>query len=318
LVPLAFAAAGCGEKAETVAPVFIATSPVVAWDDLVPNAGPWPEDDFRLLLTEPTEGLFPISLAVARVAAHSTLEDLATSDSPEGYEASFDPEATDTAAEPGEPEAHDEPAAFEASKPHDEPTAFEHPGEYELALDMNPPHDFLKWNSLFKDVRAVSAVFPISWVALDGREISARNMVKATEALTGRMCLVYAITDFDESYSEVKGVLYRVDTGEALATIHASGSYDLPYDEDPPTDAAQLSAPVVQLLAPRTPRLVAERRFQSRVRACMLKLLEQDQPVEPTPEEGWVPEGPLAPPLWPPIPPEWHLRSAPGSPYTNF
>jgi hypothetical protein len=255
-------AAGCSQTDE---PAFEPTSPVVRWADLVSSEVALPEDGFTLLVTQPTKGLFPASLGVARLAA-----------------------VTPESAESGEPLTS------------------------RIILAEEPAHDFLRWNSAFDDVRPVREVFPISWIALNGREVTAANVVDACRAMTGRMCLVYCQTDVSVSESEARGVMYEAVTGRPLATIHARGVYVAPEsDEAAPEDGDDASRDG----PPLTPRLVSEDRFEALVRACMLQLAANDQPQPPAPEEGWVPEGPLAPPVWPPsASPPW---TAPSNPYSE-
>jgi hypothetical protein len=182
-----------------------------------------------------------------------------------------------------------------------------------IILDEEPAHDFLRWNSAFDDVRPVREVFPISWIALDGKAVTAANVVEACRVMTGRMCLLYCQTDVSVSESELRGVLYEAATIRPLATIHARGVYVAAEEEDEDT-AADADEPDPEG-PPLTPRLVAEDRFEALVRACMLALVANDEPRPPAPEEGWVPEGPLAPPIWPPpTSPPW---APPSNPYSD-
>ncbi|UCG17010.1 MAG: hypothetical protein JSV19_03035 [Phycisphaerales bacterium] len=257
LIAIALAVSTGCEKRK--GPEFTATDPAVPWRDLIDEGAPLPDDDFILYTSEATKGLFPVSLAVARIAAIQP----------------------------------DEPAPPE-------------PDEYELALNMEPLHKFLQWNSAFDDMRSVSEVFPLSRIAMNGQRVSMSSVVDATQAMTGRLCLLYAAADIGPTESEISGVLYRVSDGQPLAAIHARGIYVEPEEDD--KEAAEAEEPeneLEALLSPCTPRLVAEQRFRSLTRDCILKLLANDEPVEPAPEEGWVPQGPLAPQIWPPVNRNW-------------
>lgn len=258
LIAIALAVSTGCEKRK--GPEFTATAPVVPWHDLIDEDATLPDDDFILYTTGATKGLFPISLAVARIAAIQP----------------------------------DEPAPPE-------------PDEYELALNMEPLHKFLQWNSAFDDLRAVSEVFPLSRIAMNGQPVSMASVVDATQSVTGRLCLLYTAADIGPTESEIRGVLYRVSDGQPLAAIHARGIYVEPEDdeEEETDEAEEPESELDELLTPCTPRLVAEHRFRSLTRDCILKLLANDEPVEPAPEEGWVPEAPLAPQIWPPINQNW-------------
>lgn len=262
MIVVGLAVTGCSQTDE---PVFEPTSPVVRWADLISTEVTLPENGFTLLVAQPTKGLFPGSLGVARLAAVT----------------------------PEDSESGEAPAS-------------------RIILDEEPAHDFLRWNSAFDDVRPIREVFPISWIALNGRDVTAANVVEACRAMTGRLCLLYCQTDVTISESEARGVMYDAATGQPLATIHACGVYVAPEsDESAPEemDDSSREGP------PLTARLVAEDRFESLVRACMLKLAANDQPRPPAPQEGWVPEGPLAPPIWPPTAsPPW---AAPSNPYSD-
>ena len=257
LIAIALAVSTGCEKRKS--PEFTATDPAVPWHDLIDEDTALPDDDFVLYTSGVTKGLFPTSLAVARVAAI----------------------------------------------PPDEP-ALPAPDEYELALNMEPLHKFLHWNSAFDDVRSVSEVFPLSRIAMNGQRVNMASVVKATQAMTGRLCLLYAAADVGPTESEIRGVLYRVNDGQPLAAIHARGIYVEPEEDDEElAEAEEPRSELDELLTPCTPRLVAEARFRSLTRDCILKLLAGDEPAEPEPEEGWVPEGPLAPQIWPPVSRNW-------------
>jgi len=258
---------GCERRAK---PVFTVPTATVAWRDLIDGDVKPPDNDYSLLVSGPTTGEFPVSLAVARIGAVA----------------------------PDEP---DPPG----------------PGEYTLAMDMVPTHDFLRWNSVFHDIRPISEVFPLSRVSLNGQNVNVDAILDATVAMTGRTCLVYATADLTATESEIRGVLYSAESGKALAIIHARGVYVEP-NEDERDDATRRSSEsgLEKLLTPCTPRLVAEDRFRNLVRDCVLALLKNDRPAIPESENGWVPEGPLAPPIWPPVYFNWPRAPYPyGSPY---
>ncbi|MBN1514903.1 MAG: hypothetical protein JXB13_23025 [Phycisphaerae bacterium] len=262
LAGLSLALLGCEKRKELP---FMPTAPVVLWRDLSGRQANLPQDTFTLLVDEPTEGLFPASLAVARLAGVQ----------PAGAGPRF-------AADHG------------------------------LVLSTAPAHELLRWNAAFDDVRLVSEVFPLSQMSLNGRSACVSTLMESAAAMTGRICLVYSITDLTPSESEIKGVLYRVSTQQPVAAVHARGAYYPPPDDEDDEDTRDNFQ---KLLEPRSARLVAEARFLSLTRACLLALRDNDRPAKPEIEEGWVPQGPLAPPIWPPLYNYWWLT--PPTPYSR-
>jgi hypothetical protein len=241
---------GCEKEEEPIE--LFEPGPPVPWSDLVEPDLTIPENEFTITIPQPTEGLFPVSVAVARIQAIH-------------------------------PVALDEPE----------------PGEYELALAMEPSHDFLRWNSAFDDIRSVSEVFPLSFIAMNGEPVTTTTLIEAAQSMTGRLCLVYSAQDITPVESEVKGVLFDTRTRDLLALIHARGFYAEPTTEEL-EQAEEEQTESEFLLTPNSARLVAEFRFEALTRDCMLALLQHDRPVPPAPVEGWVPEDPLAPRVWPP------------------
>ncbi len=252
---------GCQKRRELP---FVPTTPVVSWRDLSDGQREFPQDTFKLLVGGPTEGLFPTSLAIARLA--------------------------------GAPPAGAGPRLA---------------ARQGLFLSTAPAHDLLKWNAAFDDIRLISEVFPLSQMSLNGRPACLPTLMESAAAMTGRMCLVYSIADLTPTESEIKGVLYRVSTGEPMAAVHARGLYFPP----PDNDRADARDDIERLLEPSSARLVAEARFLRLTRDCLLALRDNDRPMRPEIEEGWVPQGPLAPQVWPPLYNYWWLP--PPSPYSR-
>jgi hypothetical protein len=262
LAGLSLALLGCQKRAE---PPFMPTAPVVPWRDLSSRQAEFPEDSFTLLVDEPTEGLFPTSLAVARLAGVRTTD-----------------------------------AAPRLASNHG------------LVLSTTPAHELLKWNAAFDDIRLISEVFPLSRMSLNGRPACVSTLMESAAAMTGRICLVYSINDLAPTESEIKGVVYRVSTRQPVAAVHARGVYFPPSDQEVDNDPR---SDLEKLLEPCSARMVAEARFLSLTRACLLALRDNDRPAKPEIEEGWVPQGPLAPPIWPPLYNYWWFT--PPTPYSR-
>ncbi len=243
---------GCAPKRQDRSQ-FQPTHPVAVWSDILPGETPALQDGFVLLTGGPTEAVFPVSLAVARVKVVDT--ECVT---PGG----------------GESTGH------------------------ALELDVLPKVDMLRWNSAFDDVRPVSEVFPLSRIAMNGTRVNLSNLMAASRAMTGRLCLVYSPTHLTESETEIRGVLYQLEGTRALAAIHARAVVHL-YDGETGELLDIETEPGVPVA---TPHVAAERRFRELVRAAILELIANDEPGTPMPEDGWVPQGPLEPRIWPPIP----------------
>ncbi len=234
------ACVGCEKKS---AEYYLPTAAPVEWGALALGDPVAAEDDYRLIVEEPTQGVFPAALAVARVAA----------------------------------------------LPVDEQTA--------LVLDMTPEVDFLDWNSLFDDFRSVSEAFPLNEMALDGADVSAASLLDAAEALDAGMLLIYTEVRLSLHRALLRGVLYDVDARRMLASVQSSAYVPDPILPDEDCDRDLSSAEQQR----RDARLLALARFEQNMRDCMLALMANDEPVSPVAPEGWIPDRPIEPIMWPPV-----------------
>jgi hypothetical protein len=237
---LAGCVGGCAAPSEST---FAPTAYPVSWRDLNERGDATAQDGYKLLAGGPTVGVFPGSLAVARVAAVA------------------------------------------------EPAASDH-----LRLDMEPPVDFLSWNSIFDDFRSISEVFPLNEKGLDGDKVITANLLTSAAAMDAALLLVYTEVRPSMQECELRGVLYDVEALRPLAAVHATA-----HVHDPIT--AGSTDPDDELPARREeldPRLSAVRIFQARLRECMVALMDNDRPGPRVAPEGWVPNSPLEPLLWPP------------------
>ena len=247
---LACIGTGCEKRAEVE---FSATDPVLDWPNLdLPDTLDL-EDDYTLLVTEPTTGLFPAAVAVARVRADYLGDD---------------PEAT------------------------------------RLKMNTEPEAELLPWNSLLDDQRAVSSVFPVKPIALQGEDVTVKHLLRTASAMRASLCLVYATADLSENESEVRGALFDTEDLRPLAVLHARARID-----DLDTALAELPEPAPwnpeYFHAAKDPRYhdppgMAIYKFESMVRKCVVTLREGDTPFENLPTDGWVPERPPDALLWPP------------------
>jgi len=166
-----------------------------------------------------------------------------------------------------------------------------------LELDLTPAVDFLAWNTVFDDLRDISEVYPIAYLAMDGAPVSVDTIIEAADSQRAGLCLIYTQVLESIQDAQLRGALYDVAGRRQLATIHTSAHIEHPIALDKQDDAADLSADEREA---RDPRLVATRRFENQMRALLLKLRDNDDPAAPVMPDGWVPQY-MEPAVWPPI-----------------
>ncbi|GJM24193.1 MAG: hypothetical protein DHS20C16_06080 [Phycisphaerae bacterium] len=231
------AVGGCAQHSHDV---YSTSAEPAGWSDLSPGASVTSDEGYRLLVPQATEGLFPASISVARIAQSS-------------YNGG------------------------------------------QLVLAMKPEVDFLAWNSVFDDFRAVSEVFPLNEKDLDGGEVSAENLMTASEALEAGLMLLYTESRGGYDRCSLSGVLYDVRSRQALAAIHANSLISDPVSPDE-RKARTASADTRE---DRDPRLVAVDAFESHVRDCLRRLMTKDKSKNVGPIEGWIPTYTVEPLIWP-------------------
>jgi hypothetical protein len=234
--------AGCREEKGFLASP---NSTEVTWQALQGPLSNPPSDQFRLAITEKTQGVFPAAIAVARVVRP-------------------DDPAVDTST---------------------------------FALSMKPEVDFLAWNSVFDDFRTISDVFPLNTKSLDGAAPSTPAIIASGRALKAKLCLIYAESQVAPTQAAIRGVLFEVASARPLAEIHARGCVDEPLLLSPDDQRGTLPRD----WETRVPLLVARRRFELLTRQCLLALMANDEPMPTVRPEGWVPDRPLEPAVWPPV-----------------
>lgn len=241
------AVAGCQQKTEEI----VVLRPAIAWEDIAPVPVQDVADGFVNLALEGTDGLFPASVAIARV----TLE-------PGGVE-----------------DAADSPSGS---------------GRL-LVLDVDPTNDLLPWNSLFDSLRYVHDAFPLHGHDLSGEDPLPAQLAAAAAQLRAGLCLVYSAGDLSESDSRIRGVIYDTQSGQPLAAVEASVSVPEPEAVPHPPELVKHDMRYCD------PRFLADRRFEQLVFDCLRDLKSRDRRVPAQREEGWTPEGPVRPRIWPPM-----------------
>lgn len=234
--------AGCSRPDDEVVRIL---HPQIHWDYVSTVRVGLVDDAFTNLVPDGTDGVFPASIAVARVTVD------------------------------GDDLDDDQPR---------------------VVMNMEPANDFLSWNGLFDNLRYISEVFPLHGHDLGEDQPSPEQIVSAAAHLTAGLCLVYGRSDPSATESEVRGVIYRTDTGEPLAAIRANVSAPHPETIERPPDQVKGDNRHYD------PRHLADLRFERLVLDCVRDLRRGDRPVIIQPPEGWTPAEPFERRDWPPPP----------------
>lgn len=157
-------------------------------------------------------------------------------------------------------------------------------------LLRDPRNEFLRWNAAFDDQMAVSEVFPIDQRDLGGADGEPEQVLAAFHALHARVGFVYGVNELSECATEMIGVLYDVNAGEPIASIHAQAASVAPLEDDEdPEDLWQTDS-----------RALVRADFERHLYECIRALIAQDEPAAVESPTGWTPAGPVRPVEWPP------------------
>lgn len=158
----------------------------------------------------------------------------------------------------------------------------------------NPSNEFLKWNSTFDDLMAISEVFPITQFDMGGEDAHVENVLGAFHALDAKLGLIYAVNEFDDLETEIIGSLYDTQNIKPIAHIQAHAVSIIPTEEEL-KDNSQIDLWDMDSTA------IARERFEALVYACIRELIEHDEPSIPDVPPGWKPVGPVRRVKWPPL-----------------
>jgi hypothetical protein len=234
------AAAGCSKKDRYT---FFPTHPVVGWERLGGANDVEVAEGYRLLVDGRTQGVFPTSIGVARLAGQGG------------------------------------------------------PTGGGLMLASKPEVDFLAWNSCFDDFRFVSEVFPINAMAMNGAEIAMPSVLENAQAMRAGLVLSYTEEQLVPERYELRGVLYEASSRRPLASLHSVAFIQRPTKQD---EHYRGSDPADDLER-CDPRIAARRMFEQYARDCLLALAANDEPAETIAPDGWIPDRPIEPIIWPPL-----------------
>lgn len=171
-------------------------------------------------------------------------------------------------------------------------------GQRQPTLFTDPRNEFLQWNKSFDDKLALSEVFPIGARDLGGHDAQPQHILAAFRALDARIGLIYAVNDISQLESEVLGVLYDVNTGQPLASVHARETSVTPPEDETPYQRVNLWK--------WDARALARTQFEKSLRACVLELISRDEPAMIETPEGWKHVAPTRAVDWPPRTPPTH------------
>lgn len=166
------------------------------------------------------------------------------------------------------------------------------PPEKRTILAPDPRNEFLRWNSTFDNLMAISEVFPIAQRDLGGALAEPPAVLAAVRALDARLGLIYAFNELSESQAEMFGVLYDAQSAQPMALLHARAASTLTAEERQSRRAN---------LWETDARALVRDQFERHLRSCMRELVRADEPAEVVAPEGWSPMPAAIPPQWPPL-----------------
>lgn len=159
-------------------------------------------------------------------------------------------------------------------------------------LKRDPRNEFLRWNSTFDNLMAVSEVFPIDQRDLGGAPAEPPAVLAAVRAFDARLGLIYAFNEVSESEAEMFGVLYDAKLSQPLGLIHAHAASTLTPEER--------QSYRVNLWETDARALVRDK-FERNLRLCVRQLVAADEPADVVAPEGWAPVPAALPTAWPPM-----------------
>lgn len=156
----------------------------------------------------------------------------------------------------------------------------------------NPRNEYLKWNSAFDDLMAISEVFPVTQFDMGGENAYIENVLAAFHGLGAKLGLIYAVNEFDDLETEIIGTLYDTESTKPIAHFqaHAVSVFPEENQKDEPVNLWKTDSTAI-----------ARERFESLVYSCFLELIEHDERTEPNAPPGWKPVGPAKRVKWPPV-----------------
>ena len=159
-------------------------------------------------------------------------------------------------------------------------------------LARDPRNEFLRWNSTFDNLMAISEVFPIDQRNLGGAPAEPVAVLAAVRAFDARLGLIYAFNEISEAEAEMFGVLYDAKLVQPIALLHARAASALTPEQRQSYRAN---------LWENDARALVRDKFEHNLRSCVRELVAADEPAEVIAPEGWAPVPAAIPPAWPPL-----------------
>lgn len=160
-------------------------------------------------------------------------------------------------------------------------------------LPATPHNEFLIWNNMFDNLPAISEAFPIVERNLGEYPTDPALIVSAARAFHAGLSLVYAVNQPREDQFEMLGVVHDTETGKPIAVLHAlTTSRPRPQGQHASHDNVDAWE--------HEARALARTQFKKAAVDCLRELIARDVPQKVDAPEGWKPEGPIAPVVWPP------------------
>lgn len=259
LAAVAVCVGGCGASKKKQMEQWV-PPPRVEEADVSVDPVPFAENAFIPLDVGRTEGRFPSTLSVSRVAAVESLDPcLSAMHEINGAESS----------ETGRDSVPDAGSAAALDRAR------------RLDIPATPLNEFLVWNSAFDDLPAVVESFPVVSRDLLGYDPSAERVLQAAGDLGATLSLVYAVNIPAPHEYEMFGILYETATARPLAAIHTH-QISLPAPEDRQRAENNVDAWSYEA------RALARCRFVKLVHDGLRDMIARDEPKQVEVPEGWI------------------------------
>lgn len=134
------------------------------------------------------------------------------------------------------------------------------------SLAMAPANELVAWLELFADAWSISEVVPVTYPIYQNRSLTTGALLEQAAELGAGLCLIYHESIYPDIATEIRGTIFDVQSGGALARIHADAAA-LPEGVEipPPADRIEIDRRHVD------PVFVARACFRESVRECVME-----------------------------------------------
>lgn len=142
-----------------------------------------------------------------------------------------------------------------------------------------PTEEAVWWNTLFKSVPQSRAVCILDRVGVISPDCDLKQVIEAAKRIRIELCLIYGPRSVPDNCAGLAGVILDVNSGQYLAYVQSqAGIFDF---EPPRPDRSKYDR------SHQDVNYLSARRFERQVRACMLELIDRDQPATTTQPSPW-------------------------------